>query len=261
MTTKKIIRNGAAAAILLATTSCSTTHKAAYTLNGVEKSRILIDRRYDANPDVDAAKFIAPYKHQVDSLMGPVMGTAAESMSAHRPESKLSNLLADILMWKSKDYNEKPDFAVYNIGGMRASLVKGKVTYGDILEVAPFENKICFITLTGKKVTELFGQLAVVGGEAVSHGVNLVITHDGKLLSALLNGKEIDPNANYRVVTIDYVAQGNDKMEAFKSGTNLVSPQEQSNNVMFIIMDYFRYMESQGKAVDSQIEGRIVINK
>ncbi len=260
MRTKQMISSGAAAVILLAATSCSTTHKAAYTVSGVEKSRILIDRRYDATPDAGAAKFIAPYKHKVDSLMSPVMGTAAESMSAHRPESKLSNLLADILMWKSKDYNEKPDFAVYNIGGMRASLVKGKVTYGDILEVAPFENKICFITLSGKKVTELFGQLAAVGGEAVSHGVNLVITRDGKLVSAQLNGKEIDPNASYRVATIDYVAQGNDKMDAFKSGTDLVSPQEQSNNVMYIIMDYFRYMDSQGKTVDSQVEGRIVIN-
>ena len=32
---------------------------------------------------------------------------------------------------------------MYNKGGIRADLTKGDVTYGDILDVAPFENKIC----------------------------------------------------------------------------------------------------------------------
>lgn len=256
---KQVLWAGAAAMILVSATSCSSSEKASYKLSNVSKSRILIDQRYDAHPDMAATKFIAPYKHKVDSMMGPVMGTAAESMTAHRPESKLSNLLADILMWKSKAYGETPDFGVYNIGGMRAAISKGKVTYGDILDVAPFENKICFITLSGEKVTELFQQIARIGGEAVSHGVELVITKDGQLLSAKLNGKAIDPKANYRVVTIDYVAQGNDKMEAFKSGTNLVSPQEKSNNVMFVIMDYFRDKAKAGEAVSSKIEGRIVV--
>lgn len=260
MRIKHSVWTGGLASILLATSACSTSHKASYQMANVTKSRILIDKRYDAHPDAEAAKFIAPYKHKVDSMMSPVMGRAAESMSAHRPESKLSNLLADILVWKSKDYNEKPDFGVYNIGGMRASIVKGDVTYGDILEVAPFENKICFITLTGEKVKELFGQIASVGGEAVSHGVNIVASKDGKLLDAKIGGKEIAPNTRYRIVTIDYVAQGNDKMSAFKSGTDLVSPQEKSNNVMYIIMDYFRHMKQQGKSVNSKIEGRIVFN-
>ena len=76
---------------------------------------------------------------------------------------------------------------------MRSAFAKGDITYGDVLDVAPFENKICFVTLKGSKVIELFGQIASVGGEAVSHGVNLVISKDGKLLSAKLNGKDIDP--------------------------------------------------------------------
>ena len=257
MSIKNLLWTGGLASVLIATSACSTSNKAGYALTGVSKTRILVDQRYDASPDKNAMKFIAPYKQKVDSLMGPVMGTAAESMTAHRPESELSNLLADILVWKSKDYNETPDFSVYNMGGIRASFTKGKVTYGDVLDVAPFENKICFLTLTGEKVTELFQQISSVGGEAVSHGVELVITHDGKLVSAKLHGKAIDPKANYRVVTLDYVSQGNDKMNAFKSGTNLVSPQEEHNNVMFIIMDYFKAHDKQGKAVDSKIEGRI----
>ena len=201
-----------------------------YELASVKRTRILVDSRYDAAPDAAAAKFMEPYKHQVDSVMGPVVGEVDHDMTAHRPESDLSNLLADIMVWGAKDYHEKVDFGVYNMGGIRAALSKGKVTYGDVLDIAPFENKICFVTLTGAKVLELFSQMAHTGGEAVSHGVELVFTRDHKLKSARLNGKEIDPKASYRIATLDYLAQGNDKMEAFKSATSVVSPQESSNN-------------------------------
>lgn len=211
---KKLILCGLASLAMLGT-SCSSHYK----LTDVSRSRILIDSTYDNKADDRAWSFIAPYKLKVDSIMSPVVGRAAIYMYADRPESTLSNLLADILVWCGKDYGEKPDFAVYNIGGMRSAFAKGDITYGDVLDVAPFENKICFVTLKGNKVIELFGQIASVGGEAVSHGVELVISKDGRLISAKLNGKQIDPEADYRVVTIDYVAQGNDKMEAFKSST------------------------------------------
>jgi 2',3'-cyclic-nucleotide 2'-phosphodiesterase (5'-nucleotidase family) len=108
-------------------------------------------------------------------------------------------------------------------------------------------------------VLELFSQIAHRGGEGVSRGVQMEITKDGKLLSARLFGKAIDPEANYRIATIDYLAQGNDGLTAFKSGTNLNSPTDEKNNARFIIRDYFLEMSKQGKVVDSKVEGRIVV--
>lgn len=247
----------AIAATALIASSCAT--KQHYAVTGVERSRILIDSRYDKHPDAGAAAFLAPYKATVDSLMSPVMGQAANDMSVHRPESQLSNLLADILVWSSTRFGEKPVFAVYNIGGIRAALSKGNVTRGDILDIAPFENKICFLTLKGKDVTTLFEQIAAVGGEGVSHAVQLVITADGKLAGAKLDGKPIDPDADYRIATLDYVAQGNDHMEAFKLKRDVVSPSGEENNVRFLIENYFKHFAAEGKAVGSQTEGRITI--
>lgn len=235
--------------------SCSS----GYRITGFERSRILVDSTYDTASDKAVADFIAPYKRQVDSIMSPVVGVAAEYLYAERPESNLTNLLADILVWCGKDYGERPDFAVYNVGGIRSAIAKGEVSYGDVLDVAPFENKICFVTLTGDKVLELFGQIASVGGEAVSHGVELVITADGRLKSALLDGKRIVADAKYRIATLDYVAQGNDKMEAFKSSTEVNSPSSKDNNVRFIIMKYMKEKMEQGESVSSKIEGRITI--
>ena len=217
---------------LLALASC----KQHYELTSVSRSRILIDKRYDARPEPEAQAFLAPYKHKVDSIMSPVVGEVSAYMAAGKPESSLSNLLADILQWGGKSYGERVDFAVYNMGGIRAAFAKGRVTYGDVVDVAPFENQICFL----------------------SHGVNLV-TSGRKLLDCRLNGEPIDDNKTYRVATLDYLAQGNDKLEAFKSGTDVVSPQTQENNVRFIIMNYFRDQMAQGKAVSREVEGRIIV--
>lgn len=230
-----------------------------YEVASIQRSRILIDSRYDSQPDQKAAEFLKPYKHVVDSVMGPVVGRSAKYMTAQRPEGTLSNLLSDILVWAAKDYNENPDFGMYNMGGVRADLPKGDVTYGDVLDIAPFENKIAFGTLTGAEVLELFGQMASVGGEGVSSSVRMVITKDGRLESATINGEPVDPAKNYRLTTIDYLLGGTDKLEALKKCRDINAPKDVSNNSRFVIMNYFRYMQKQGKEVDAQIEGRVVV--
>lgn len=233
--------------------------KSHYEVAAVQRSRILVDSRYDALPDQQAADFLKPYKHVVDSVMGPVVGRSAKYMTAQRPEGELSNLLSDILVWAAKNYDEAPDFGLYNIGGVRAALPKGDVTYGDVLDIAPFENKIAFGTLKGSEVMELFAQIASTGGEGVSSAVRLVISKDGKLLSATLGGKPVDPDKDYRLTTIDYLMGGTDKMEALKKCRNVKAPKETSNNTRFIIMDYFRQMQKEGRVVNADVEGRITV--
>lgn len=245
---------------LLMLVSCRTHYEVA----GFQRSRILVDNRYDALPDAYAAEFLKPYKHIVDSVMGPVVGQSAKYMTAQRPEGTLSNLLSDILLWAAKDYHEQVDFAIYNMGGVRADLPQGTITYGDVLDIAPFENKIAFTTLSGADVLELFEQIASVGGEGVSHGVCLVISKENekyRLESATVNGEPIDPQRDYRVTTIDYLLGGTDKMTAFKKGRNVNSPKDASNNSRFIIMNYFRDQQKQGNIVDSEIEGRITFKR
>ena len=223
------------------------------------RERIVVDSTFDAHPNAAANKIVNHYIVRVDSVMSPVVGYLAEDMVVDRPESNESNLMADILIWAAPKYGEKPVMSVYNMGGIRTSLAKGKVTYGNVQDVAPFENKICFLTLTGEVMLELFRQIAQRGGEGVSHGTNLVISKQGELLDAKIDGKAIDPAAEYRVATIDYLSQGNDGLTAFKKGTQLNSPQEDSNNTRFIIMDYFREKMEKGEAVTSKVEGRIVV--
>lgn len=239
---------------------CGACASHRYQVTSVERSRILVDSRYDARPNQEAAAFLAPYREAVDEQMSPVVGRAAKYMAAARPESTLSNLLADILMWGGQAFQEVPDFAVYNMGGIRAAIAEGDVTVGEVIDVAPFENKICFLTLTGEEVLELFAQMAVRYGEGVSHGVELLVSEQGALLRACLNGEEISPERSYRVATLDYLAQGNDGMPAFKKGKDVLSPQTEENNVRYIIMNYFREQAAKGLAVTAEKEGRVVVD-
>lgn len=252
------IKSSLFAAIVLAIITACTSH---YSLTGVTRTRLVVDNRYDATPNAQAAAFLAPYKHKVDSVMSPVVGTAAHDMDVARPESNLSNLLSDILVWAAyKYYHEQPVLGIYNIGGIRAALSKGTVTYGDILAIAPFENKIAFTTLSGETMLKLFEQLAARGGHGVSHGTELVISNEGKLLSARLHGKEIDPNEKYRIVSIDYLIQGNDGLGALAEGTNTVSLTEEKANTRNLIVNYFKEKAAGGEAVSAKVEGRIRID-
>ena len=243
--------------IVLCTISC----RQQYEMSNVERTRILIDSRYDSGISKEANDFMKPYKERVDSIMSPVVGQTAHYFYAEAPESPLSNLLSDVLVWAGKKYNEQPEFGIYNIGGIRAALAEGDVTVGDILELAPFENKICFLTLTGKDVTELFEQIAMQYGQGVSKEIRLVVTKDGKLKSATISGQPVEAERKYRIVTLDYVAQGNDKMVAFKKKTDMNSPQDELNNIRYIIMDYFKEQAAKGLKVSQQKEGRVIIEK
>lgn len=254
MNIRKII-----AALTLPVLICGCASK--FEVAGVQKERILIDNRYDVVVDKSVSDLLAPYRSKVDSMMSPVVGKLAKNIKAYRPESELSNLLADILVWAGKRYGEDPLLGVYNMGGMRASLTAGDVTYGNILEVAPFENKICFLTLKGEHLLMLFREMAEVGGEGVSSGVRLVITSDGKLKSVKLHGKDIDPMGDYRIATIDYLAEGNDGLGAFKLKKHVNAPREKSNNSRFVITSYFQEMMKQGRVVDANVEGRITLEE
>ena len=106
---------------------------------------------------------------------------------------------------------------------------------------------------------KVFTQIANKGGQGVSKGTELVISKDNQLISARLHGQEIDPKAEYRVTTLNYLLEGNDGLSALTQGTNVVAPSDPSNNSRFLIMNYFRDKASRGEVVDARVEGRIIV--
>ena len=75
---------------LLALASC----KQHYELTSVSRSRILIDKRYDARPEPEAQAFLAPYKHKVDSIMSQYQFCKDYSMVLQKKGQNIQNTLA-----------------------------------------------------------------------------------------------------------------------------------------------------------------------
>ena len=198
----------ASAALL---TACKGTH---YTLQSVEPHRIEVTKALDAQPSAAAEAFISKYRAGVDSLRMPYVGQSAMYMSANRPESTLSNWVADALVEAARRRGYAPDLGICNMGGLRAAMPEGTVRRGDILAIAPFENFLTILKLKGSDVDALMHDIAAVRGEGVSSSARLAITPDGKLLSATLDGQPIEPDKLYTIVTLDYLADGNDKLYA-----------------------------------------------
>lgn len=205
--------------------SCSS----GYSLAGVEGGRVVITDVYDRKPGAEALNILKPYQQKVDSIMSPVIGHSAKNLTAYRPESPLSNLMADVLRQAAVRAIGKPaDVAVMNMDGIRNAMPEGEITFGTVYEIAPFENALCVLTMDGATLKELFGQIASVHGEGLS-GAALKID-----------------------------AEGNDKMEAFRRASSKIFPKDAL--LRNLLLDYVKQCEQKGQFVISQVEGRIKVS-
>lgn len=233
--------------------SCHT----AYEVTRVEGNRFPMDSTWDAKPDAEAVALLASYKARVDSMMNHTVGTAALSMDRFRPESPLSNLVADVLREAAAETLGVPvDMGLINIGGIRNSLTEGAIQTGNIYEILPFENSLCILTMKGSAMKLLFENIAIRMGEGVS-GVELAISEKGQLLRATIGGKPVEDDRDYLVATVDYLADGNDGMLAFMQADKRVCPEGATVRSLFA-----KYVEKQtaaGKKISSKMEGRITV--
>ena len=168
-------------------------------------------------------------------------------MVSRRPEGSLGNFIADILFQRAQSYMlETMGFPVHgcviNAGGIRASLPKGPVTVGQIYSIAPFENELVVLRISGAKMAELLNYIAKKGGEPVSN-MHLLIRKDGSWAEASIANKPFDSRQNYYIATNDYLAQGGDKMSFFNQ------PLERYDlrvKVRDAIIDYLRLQQAEG---------------
>lgn len=221
--------------------------------------RVPMDSVWDAVPNAEAVALLAPYKASMDSVMNEVKGEAAVSMDRFRPESPLSNLVADVLRQAAKDVVGRPaDMGLVNIGGIRNVLTQGPVTTENIYEILPFENSLCILTLKGTDLRTLLENIAARGGEGVS-GITMTIDSTGQVLQAAIDGKPVEDEHLYTVSTIDYLAEGNDGMTALTRAQSRTCPEGATLRSLF--MQYVEHEQKAGRKLNAKIEGRIVIKE
>ena len=164
----------------------------------------------------------------------------------------LGDMVCDGIVWYAREkHNQKIDFAITNGGGIRAALPAGNVTMRDISTVLPFDNYLYVLTLKGSDVIKLFDFIGTVNQGAgafpqVSKEVSFVATYDssgknGKVSDVKINGKPIDENDMYKILTNDYMAGGGDGYVIFKSSIDTFNT---SCTLRDAIIEYFKVLPS-----------------
>jgi len=242
------------AVLAISLLSCKSQYKVAE-ING---TIIEVDSTFDSQSHSKMHNLVHSFKVELDSEMNEVIGNSVEQMEYSRPESLLTNLTSDVM----KEYGDEhlpggADIGVMNVHGHRANMPKGPVTVGNLFEIYSFDNTITFLELKGSDLKKIFDAYARIGGAGISSNVKLVI-EDRKVKSATINGKPIDNNKIYQIVTLDYLAGGNDNMSAF---LDAVSITDTGVTLRDIMIDWVREQTRQGKEVKSVLDGRIEVKE
>lgn len=242
------------AVLAISLLSCKSQYKVAE-ING---TIIEVDSTFDSQSHSKMHNLVHSFKVELDSEMNEVIGNSVEQMEYSRPESLLTNLTSDVM----KEYGDEhlpggADIGVMNVHGHRANMPKGPVTVGNLFEIYSFDNTITFLELKGTDLKKIFDAYARIGGAGISSNVKLVI-EDRKVKSATINGKPIDNNKIYQIVTLDYLAGGNDNMSAF---LDAVSITDTGVTLRDIMIDWVREQTRQGKEVKSVLDGRIEVKE
>jgi 5'-nucleotidase len=110
-----------------------------------------------------------------------------------------------------------------NSGGIRMPLPEGDLIYGDVFEVAPFDNYLSVVQMTGQDILDSL-QMTTTGDRGILQvsGIRYVI--DGALPAGhrvtavtLPDGTPLDLKATYRVSMPDFLAAGGDGLMAVMS--------------------------------------------
>ncbi|MDR0422407.1 MAG: 5'-nucleotidase C-terminal domain-containing protein [Proteiniphilum sp.] len=242
-----------AGAVILLFFSCSQKQYRITEMSGVI---VEMDSAYDASPHREMAALVQSYKTELDREMNEVIGKSTGFMDYKRPESLLTNLTADVM----KSYGDEhlpdgADMGVMNVHGHRAALPEGTVTVGNLYEIYSFDNAITFLELKGDDLKKMFDAYARIGGAGISSNVKLVI-EAGKVKSVTVDGQAIDSDRIYHIVTLDYLAEGNDNMTAFRKAVTSVNTGITLRDVM---IDWMREQTRRGNEIKSVLDGRITV--
>jgi len=126
------------------------------------------------------------------------------------PDSALGNLVTEALR-ETLD----ADIAILNVlGGLRATLPAGELTFGAVYQASPFDNRTVILELSGAELAEVFAaQVRKPHRRAGFAGARVTATCDGDDMRIDIlrdDGQMVQPTDRLRVVVNDFLLLGGD---------------------------------------------------
>ncbi len=241
--------------------ACTTSiHKQA----GVYDSNFSIDASLDQQAFRDTAftNIINQYKLGLDAQMNQIVSVTSEAMMSGRPESLLSNYIADAMLAIGNEFCKENklgygvDLSIINNGGLRTSLPKGEITTGKLYELLPFENKLVIVGMKGSDLQNVLKYIAVKDGEGVS-GIRMGIKGD-EAVDVKIGEKAIDLNKVYHLISVDYLINGGDGMNSFDKRDNF---RHIHLKLREAVIDHAKVLYKSGVGIKAELDGRIYYEK
>ena len=221
---------------------------------------VRLDSTYDAKVDPKLAKYVVKKRAQMEKQMQVVIAHTDAELESFAPESPLSNFLTDILLNESSKYIKDTtfdnlDISMLNFGGIRTSMPAGNVTVGDMYRITPFENYLTFIVLKGSELKKALGRFNDQFNAPYSGAT--IVYKNNKPIKITVQGKPIDDNRLYKLVTLNFISDGGDKLlediQYEKIEYTTVTFRE------FLIAE-LKAMTARGEKVTGKKDGRVVVN-
>ncbi len=216
-------------------------------------AKLIPVKNVPADPEIAAV--LEPFNARIKNKLGELVGVAdQELVKSDKVESALADLVADAFRDKGKT-----QIAIQNIGGIRANILRGTITWGNVFEVLPFQNTMITLKLTGAQVKKtlergLVPTIGVVGLSGLRVHFDMTKPPDARVVSAiLLDGTSLDDSKLYSVTTNDFVLAGGDGFTEFAKGTDIV---DTGIFLRDVLVDYIR----ANTALRPIVDGRIVFD-
>ena len=219
--------------------------------------------------DAAVEKMLAAYSPKVRELSTRIGTLKGELRKGGVGAGSLGNFVTDGLLAEArKKLGKSVVLAVTNAGGLRKNaMTEGDIRMSDIWELLPFENALVRFDLTGEQVLKFLSQV-VSHGDAQS-GARIVyrVGADNKpeIVTArlLINGheEEIDPQATYIIVTIDYLWKRQSTTPSETEGNYSVLGKAQKIEPLGLTMrdamiQYVRDETAAGRSIGTNLDGR-----
>lgn len=233
--------------------------KSSYNIAKIEGKKIGIDQTQNTS-DAASAKmeaFIKPYRDHVDKDLSEVLAFNPETLDKSKGEwqTNIGNFMADITLEKSvpifqKRENKTISICLLNHGGIRAIMPKGDVTARTGYEIMPFENSAIVIGLKAEQLREMANFIIAEKKPHPLSGMTFTIGKDNMAKNIMVQGKALENDTVYYVVTSDYLSSGGDNMEFFKKG---VAQYDIDYKLRNILIDYLKDVDTIKAKTDVRI--------
>ena len=220
------------------------------------------------------------FKEYVGKTDFDVLGASSKEHVMRSGENNLCDLITD-----SMKYLGNSDLALLNAGSIRNDLLKGNITYSNIIDVLPFANRLVVLEIQGKDLLDIlefgvrtlpgissrFSQVSGIHFKVDDSIKSPVIVNDmesfdriegeRRIYDVFIGNESLDENKNYTISVNDYLASGGD-------GYSMLSKYKKRNDtsveMSVVLKDYIknvlnesipeRYNNTQGRIIKEKKE-------